>query len=161
MAYFDDNGPLILKRAVDALKEQQIKNVTVKAMKETNATVIEELEQALRQMEWIRDSLAKATTVHARMMKIEQTVCNIEMEMKAVPTITAKTWAEVTATHTVTASKANKRAQKRQQREALREERSSYEITLEATNDETKKQLDNMREAEITKFCQQTIDKSP
>ena len=86
MAYFDDNGLLILKRAVDALKEQQIKNVTVKAMKETNATVIEELEQALRQMEWIRDSLAKATTVHIRMMKIEQTVCNIEMEMKVVPT---------------------------------------------------------------------------
>ena len=114
LAYFDDNGPLILKRAVDALKEQQIKNVTVKAMKETNATIIEELEQALQQMKWIKDSLAKATTIHAHMMKIEQTVSNIEMEMKAVPTITVKTWAEVTATHTVMASKANERAPKRQ-----------------------------------------------
>ena len=48
------------------------------------------------------------------MMKIEQAVCNIETEMKAVPTITAKTWVEVTATRTVTTSKANECAQKRQ-----------------------------------------------
>jgi len=95
------------------------------------------------------------------MMKIEQAVCNIETEMKAVPTITAKTWVEVTATRTVTTSKANEHAQKRQQRETLREERSSYEITLESTNDETKKQFNNMREAEITKLCQQAIQKSP
>ena len=160
LAYFDDNGPTALKGVLDALKEQQTKTVTVKAMKENNATVIEQLERILRQMGWVRESLAKATTVHARMIKIEQAVCNIETEMKVVPTITAKTWAEVTANRTVTATKANERAQKRQQRETLREERSSYEITLEATNDETRKQLSNMREAEITKCCQQAIEKS-
>lgn len=47
-------------------------------MKENNATVIEQLERVLRQMGWIRQSLAKATTVHARMIKIEHAVWNIE-----------------------------------------------------------------------------------
>ena len=45
LAYFDDNGPPMLKRALDALKEQQTKKVTIKAMKETNATIIKQLEQ--------------------------------------------------------------------------------------------------------------------
>ena len=45
LAYFDDNGPLMLKQVLDALKEQQTKNVTIKAMKETNATIIKQLEQ--------------------------------------------------------------------------------------------------------------------
>lgn len=57
----------------------------------------------------------------------------------------------MTASRTVTVAKANERAQKRRQRETVGEERSFYEITLEATNDETKKQLINMRETEITK----------
>ena len=45
----------MLKRALDVLKEQQTKNVTIKAMKETNATIIEQLEQVSRQLGWIRD----------------------------------------------------------------------------------------------------------
>jgi len=45
LAYFDDNGAPMLKRALDVLKEQQTKNVTIKAMKETNATIIKQLEQ--------------------------------------------------------------------------------------------------------------------
>lgn len=124
LAFFDDHTPP-LKRALDALKEQESNTVTLKAMKETQARVIKELEQAVKQLGWVREALERATSVHAHMIKIEQVICNIEAEMKAVPTITAKMWAEVTATHTATATVANEHARKRQQRDTLLEEHSS------------------------------------
>lgn len=141
--------PKFTRKILEKLKQQN----TTGAPKVVKDEVVENMEMLLDWMRSFALLLDQSRTFSNRLQGIEHEIretknelCEIRAATKDIPP--AKTWAQITATNTVstnsTSPEAIARANRRQAQEKIKKEREPYEVTLTTVNDETKQKLVTM-----------------
>jgi len=157
--------PHFTRTALNKLKEQN----TTGAPKVIKDDVVKYLELAISAMNEFALTLEATRTLSDRMQGIERELHEIKAATNEIKATTkdippARTWAQIAATNTATATpviseaEATARANRRAAQEKIRKEREPYEVTLTTTHGETKEKLVNLHPVEITKRCQHAID---
>ena len=112
-------------------------------------------------LDLIERKLEKIDSIESKLEAIKEATNTSFKEIKEATTNSEKSWAQIAATNTTTASATTKaaiQAKRRDLQETLRKQREPYQVTLTTTDKESQKTITDMHPYQINKRCQDIIN---
>ena len=112
-------------------------------------------------LDLIERKLEKIDSIESKLEAITEATTTSFKEIKEATTNSEKSWEQIAATNTTTASATTKaaiQAKRRDLQETLRKQREPYQVTLTTTDKESQKTITDMHPYQINKRCQDIIN---